>query len=97
MATFFVVNIQIPNQSERSGYDEYIAQVKPIVESYGGKYVARSEQITQISGEIKLDRIIVIEFEDRQQLVTCFASPEYTSVKGLREMCVISNAYIVEQ
>jgi uncharacterized protein (DUF1330 family) len=97
MAAFFIVNIEIPNKNERSNYDEYIAKVKPIVESYGGKYILRSEQISLFAGTQKPDRIIIIEFENRQQLDKCFTSAEYASVKGLRENTVKTNAFIVEQ
>jgi uncharacterized protein (DUF1330 family) len=96
MAAFFILNIEIPDNSERSSYDEYIAKVKPIVESYGGKYIIRSENITAFAGTQKPDRIIVIRFDSRQQLDKCFASAEYAAVKGLRENSVKTGAFIVE-
>ncbi|WP_029902476.1 DUF1330 domain-containing protein [Prevotella sp. 10(H)] len=97
MAAFFIVNIQIPDKTDRDNYDEYIARVKPIVESYGGRYIVRSEHILLFAGDGKPDRVIIIEFDDRQQLDNCFASLEYASVKGLRENNVKTEAYIVEQ
>ncbi len=39
MAAFFIVNIEIPDNNARNSYDEYIAKVKPVVESYGGGYI----------------------------------------------------------
>ncbi len=97
MPAFFIVTVETGENNERGSYDEYIAKVKPIVESYGGKYLIRSEQITLWAGEKKPDRIIVIQFDDRQQLDRCFASAEYAAVKGLREDSVKTNAIIVEQ
>lgn len=97
MAAFFIVTVEIPNQNERKSYDEYIARVKPIVEGFGGAYLVRSEQVTLFAGDKKPDRIIVIRFESRKQLEECFSSPEYAAVKGLREMSVKTNAYVVEQ
>lgn len=97
MSAFFVVNIWIPDNNDRDSYDKYIMKVKPIVESYGGQYIVRSEQVSIFSGTQKPDRIIVIKFENRQQLDKCFASSEYASVKGLRENSVKTCAYIVEQ
>jgi len=96
MAVFFIVNIEIPDKSDRNYYDEYIARVKPIVESYGGRYIVRSEHISLFAGNRKPDRVIIIEFDDRQRLDNCFASPEYASVKELRENSAKTEAYIVE-
>ncbi len=97
MAAFFIVNIEIPDNNARNSYDEYIAKVKPVVESYGGTYLVRSEHISLFAGAHKPDRIIVIRFENRQQLDKCFASAEYVSVKTLRENSVKTTAFIVEQ
>ena len=97
MAVFFIVNIEIPDQNDRASYDEYVAQVKPIVESYGGSYIVRSEQVELVAGERKPDRIIVTRFENRKQLDACFASKEYAAVKKLRESSVKASAFIVEQ
>ena len=97
MAVFFVVNIEISNPNDRTNYDEYIKKVKPIVESFGGNYIIRSEQVTLFAGDLKPDRIIVIAFEKREALYACFSSNEYRAVKGLREMSVKTSAFIVEQ
>ncbi|MCD8178740.1 MAG: DUF1330 domain-containing protein [Tannerellaceae bacterium] len=96
MAVFFIVNIEIPDKNERDAYDEYIAKVKPIVESYGGVYIVRSETISLFAGNKAPDRIIIIQFETRELLDRCFSSEEYTKVKDLRESTVKTSAFIVE-
>lgn len=96
MAIFFIVNIEIPDKDDRDKYNEYIAKVKPIVESYGGTYIVRSEDISLFAGNKAPDRIIIIQFETREQLDQCFASEEYTKVKDLRESTVKTSAFIVE-
>lgn len=97
MAAYFIVHIEIPDQNDRGSYDEYITKVRPIVESYGGEYLVRSEHISLFAGARKPDRIIVVRFADRRQLDRCFTSPEYNSVKMLRENSVRTTAFIVEQ
>jgi len=97
MSAFFIVFVDIPDNNERDDYDEYITKVKPIVENYGGRYIVRSEQVSLFAGTQKPDRIIVIQFENRQQLDKCFSSDEYSSVKRLRENSVKTTAFIVEQ
>ncbi len=101
MPAYFVVAITIPRDSagekqERGSYDEYIARVKPIVESFGGTYLARSENISVFSGELRPDRMIIIEFADMAGLRRCFDSPEYKAVAGLRTSSVHTNAFVVD-
>ena len=40
MACFFIVDTYIDKNKGRGSYDDYIDQVKPIIESYGGEYLA---------------------------------------------------------
>ncbi len=96
MAAFFIVNIEIPEKNARASYEEYIARVRPIVESYGGEYILRTEKISAFAG-VSPDRVIVIKFETRAQLDACFASSEYKAVKGLRENSVKTTAFIAEE
>ena len=49
MSCFFVIDTYIDEDKGRGSYDEYITQVVPIVERYGGKYIVRSEKITSLS------------------------------------------------
>lgn len=97
MAVYLIINIEIPDKNERGSYDEYVAKVKPVVESYGGTYIIRSERISLFAGTQPPDRIIVIRFDDRQQLDRCFTSTAYLSLKSLRENSVKTTAFIVEQ
>ncbi len=97
MATYLIINIAIPDKNDRAAYDEYIARVKPVVESHGGEYIVRSEQVAPFAGTWKPDRVIVVRFDNRKQLDECFSSPEYLAVKTLRESSVETTAFIVEQ
>ena len=40
MTCFFIVDTYIDEDKGRGSYDDYIEKVKPIVESYGGEYLA---------------------------------------------------------
>jgi len=96
MAAYFIVDVRIPNANDRQKYDEYIEKVKPIVEKFGGKYIARSEQITALSDQWSPDRFIMIEFRSKDDIHLWLSSEEYKSIAILRESSVKSNAIIVE-
>lgn len=60
MACFFIIDVYIDESKGRGSYDDYIEKVKPIVEKYGGEYIARTENVTSLSPLRKPDRVIII-------------------------------------
>jgi len=96
MATYFIISTKIDSKKDKKPYDEYIQKVKPIVESFGGRYLARSEKITALSDSWQPDRIIVIEFSSKEQIENWLSSKEYKAIESLRVNSVISHAVIVE-
>ena len=97
MACFFIVDTYIDKNKGRGSYDDYIEQVKPIVESYGGEYLARSENVTALSPLRKPDRVIIVRFQSREKLDACFASDEYRRIMHERADSVDARAPIVEE
>lgn len=96
MTAYFIVTTQIDNPDARQPYDEYINKVKPIVESFGGKYIVRSEKISPLSDLWKPDRVIIIEFNSKEEIHAWLSSKEYKAIQELRVNSVTSNAVIVE-
>ena len=96
ISTYFIVNTRISDVSRRKQYDEYIVKVKPIVESYGGKYIVRSEKITALWDSPKPDRINIIQFPSKEQIFKWLSSPEYKEIVNLRQESVETEAIIVE-
>jgi len=97
VSAYFIVNTKISDLSKRKQYDEYIVKVKPIAESFGGRYIVRSEQITALSDSWKPDRVIVIEFASKDQILAWLSSPQYKEVSSLRVNSVESEAIIIEE
>ncbi len=96
MPWYFMVDTYIDGQRGRGAYDSYIRLVKPIVERYGGVYLARTEQVRSLSGRRAPQRVILIRFDTRERLEACFASEEYRAIMDLRTESVDSRAVIVE-
>lgn len=93
---YFVATIFFDKKEDLMEYREYIDLVKPIVNKYQGRYLTRSENITALSKEWKPDRVIIIEFDSKEQLNKCFLSEEYTRIAILREKAVNSKAIIAQ-
>ena len=97
MSCFFVVDTYIDDNRGRGSYDEYIEQVVPIVERYGGKYIVRSEKITALSPDRNPQRVIIIEFPSREALTACFESEPYRAIMSKRIGSVDARGLIVEE
>ena len=96
MACYFIVDTYIDGNEGRGLYDEYIREVKPIVEGFGGEYVVRTEQIISLHPERTPQRVIIIRFPSRQALDDCFASDDYRKIMHKRIDSVDARALIVE-
>lgn len=93
---YFVITTYFDEEKDKEDYLEYIKAVKPIVSKYYGRYIVRSEKITALSSEWSPNRVIIIEFDTREQLEMCFSSQEYKQIAFLRENSVDSKAIIIE-
>ena len=96
MPCYFIVDVYIDSSKGRGSYDHYIEMVKPIVLSYGGEYLVRTESVTALSELRKPDRVIIIRFPSREKLDACFSSDEYRRIMSDRENSVDARAVIVE-
>ena len=48
MSAYFIVMVSMDETVDRAPYDSYIDRVKPIVESFGGEYLVRTEVILSL-------------------------------------------------
>ena len=92
MSVFMIIDSKIRDGEK---YNQYIEQVSPIVEKYGGRYHVRGENIRSL-GTWKPERIIVIEFPSEDHIHKWLTSPEYCAVAPLREEGAETQAIIVD-
>ena len=96
MGCYFMVDTYIDAEKGRGMYDEYIRRVKPIVESFGGEYLVRTEKIFSLHPKRNPQRVIIIRFPSRQALDACFSSEAYQKIMHERINSVDARAIIVE-
>jgi uncharacterized protein (DUF1330 family) len=77
-------------------YAQYTARVKPLVESFGGRYLARGGPVVALAGNWEPERILVIAFPDSEALYAWLRSPAYADLAPLREQSTTSRAIVVE-
>ncbi len=96
MSCYFMIDTYIDEERGRGQYDDYISKVKPIVESFGGKYLLRTENLIPLSEQRKPQRVIVIRFPNRESLNACFSSNAYKAIEHERAESVDARAVIAE-
>ena len=64
MAAYLIVDIEI---TDPIGFNEYRKAVVPLIEKFGGKYVAVGDQIENLEGNWLPKRIVMIEFPSMQR------------------------------
>lgn len=95
MPVYFIVEIKTRNKN-KVFYAEYIKKVRPIVEKYNGRYLARGGKITPVFGTWNPERVIIIEFPSVRDVRRWLDSAEYKKIAGLRERSTATKAITVE-
>ena len=82
MSAYLVVHVDI---SDIDQYREYTKLTPPIVEEYGGKFIARGGDVVTLEGPEETRRIVIIEFPSINAAKAFYYSEEYTKAIELRK------------
>jgi uncharacterized protein (DUF1330 family) len=81
MPAYAIVDVRI---TEPERYPEYAKAVPATIKKYGGRYLVRGADLRPIEGDWDLNRFVVLEFPNMEQLQRWYSSPEYEPLKKLR-------------
>ena len=93
MSVYLIIDIAIIDQEV---YAEYVEKVSGVVEKYGGRYLVRGGEVFPVAGDWHPKRIVIVEFENPEQVQEFYASPEYLALAPLREASASIRAIITE-
>ena len=93
MAAYFVVDIDV---TDATGFDEYRRVVGPVLEKYGGRFLARGGTPEVLEGQWKPKRLTLIEFPTVARAREFYTSPDYQKIIGLRTRTAKTNLVLVE-
>lgn len=84
------------NVTDPENYRDYVAQVLPTIEVYGGEFLVRGGKSESFEGTPPGDRNVVIRFPSYQAAQDWYHSDEYAPVKKMRMAASTSVQTIVE-
>lgn len=93
MPAYIVIRI---NVDEPELLKDYQAATPPIIEKYGGRFVARGGPVVTLEGPVESRRIVIIEFPELSDAETFYHSPEYTQARKLREGIAVAEFIAID-
>ena len=93
MTGYAITQIEVTNPED---YKEYLAKVTDIVTKFGGEYLVRAGEYTEIEGKWKYSRNVVIKFPSYEKALEWYSSEEYKPVRQIRLDNSVGNFIIVK-
>ena len=90
---YLIAEIEVVNPEP---YKAYVAAAGPLVEAYGGKYLARGGPSEALEGAAPAGRLVIVEFPNMADAKRFYDSPEYTQVRQGRIENAVSRFILVE-
>lgn len=82
MKCYFVAEMQV---TDRAWVASYVSAVTPMVERYGGRYLARTSHVEKVEGEREpLGIALLIEWPSREAAMAFYESDEYRPYRESR-------------
>ena len=93
MKGYLIAQINVNNLEN---YQEYLKNVTPIAERFGGNYIIRAGKFEILEGNWQYERNVVIEFPSLEKAKEFYNSEEYKPIKKIRITNAENNLIIIE-
>lgn len=94
MAAYLIVDTRLDDPGE---YEQYKLQAKPIIERFGGEYLARGGAMTIRESDLwSPTRLVLVRFADADTANRCLDSAEYQAILPISRRSARRTALIVE-
>ena len=83
MAVYVIGQVTV---TDPSWLEEYTPKVQALVESHGGRYLARNTEIEKLEGDDAIpSAAVILEFPDQASLKAWYDSAEYAPLREARQ------------
>ena len=89
---YWIVRVDVNNED---GYKAYAAASPAICKKFGGRYLVRNGQFTDVEGQSR-SRNVVVEFPDYGAALACYHSAEYQQNLKIRQAHSTADLIVIE-
>ncbi|NJD24799.1 MAG: DUF1330 domain-containing protein [Betaproteobacteria bacterium] len=94
MAAYLIVDTLL---DDPDAYEQYKVQARPLIEHFGGEYLARGGEITVREADLwSPSRVVLVRFPDVETAKRCLDSPEYQAILPISKRSARRTVLIVE-
>jgi uncharacterized protein (DUF1330 family) len=78
------------------GFKKYIAEIPAFIAKHSGKYIVQGVRPTIIEGDWKPDRVVIIEFPEREKAEAFLGDPEIQGLFKVRHATTTGKLVLVD-
>jgi uncharacterized protein (DUF1330 family) len=93
MKAYLVLDFAI---NDFAGFREYIAEIPAFIARHSGKYIVRGVEPTTIEGDWKPERMVILEFPERDKAEAFLGDPEIQDLFKVRHDTTTSKLVLVD-
>jgi uncharacterized protein (DUF1330 family) len=93
MKAYLVLDLSI---GDFVGFRPYIARIRAFIAKHSGKYIVQGAQPTTIEGDWKPERMVIIEFPEREKAEAFLNDPDAKNLFKVRHATTTSKLVLVE-
>ena len=94
MPAYLVVDVAAVHDAGR--YARYRGEVTAGLEAAGGRYLVRGGALEVLEGDWRPGRLVVVEFPSTAAAKRWWGSPDYASLRQLRQQSTTTHMLVVE-
>lgn len=93
MKTYLLLDLSV---NDFGGFRKYIVEIPALIARHSGHYIVQGAQPTTIEGDWKPERIVILEFPQRDNADAFLADPDVKALFKLRQATTTSKLVLVE-
>ncbi|MCA1415045.1 DUF1330 domain-containing protein [Bradyrhizobium sp. NBAIM20] len=93
MKAYLVLDLSV---NDYAGFKTYIAEVPAFIAKHAGRYIVRGVEPTTIEGDWAPERLVIIEFADREKAQAFLDDPDIQPLFKLRQATTTSRLLLAD-
>jgi len=93
MKAYLVLDFSV---NDLGGFKKYIAEIPAFIARHSGKYIVRGVVPTTIEGDWKPERMVILEFPQRENAEAFLSDPDVKDLFEVRHTTTTSKLVLVE-